>query len=62
MDRFAQYLRATVAEMKHVKWPTQYQATVYTALVIAISVVVTIIVSLSDFVFTSGVDLLVNLF
>ncbi|MFM2423970.1 MAG: SecE/Sec61-gamma subunit of protein translocation complex [Candidatus Parcubacteria bacterium] len=62
MDRFAQYIRATMAEMKHVKWPTQQQAMVYTGLVLVISIIVTIIVSLADFVFTSGIDFVVNFF
>jgi preprotein translocase subunit SecE len=62
MDRLAQYFRATIAEMKHVKWPTQQQAMVYTGLVLIISVVVTIIVSIADFVFTSGIDFVVNFF
>ena len=60
MDRFVNYLRATMAEMKHVKWPTQNQAMVYTALVIGISAVVTVFVAVSDFVFSSGIDFIVN--
>ncbi len=60
MDRFVTYLRATMAEMKHVKWPTQNQALVYTALVIGISAVVMFFVAMADFVFTSGIDFIVN--
>lgn len=60
MDRFANYLRATMAEMKHVKWPTQNQALMYTALVIGISAVVMVFVALADFVFTAGIDMVVN--
>ncbi len=60
MERFSRYIRATIAEMKHVKWPTQRQAVMYTALVIGISAVVMVFVSLADFVFTSGIDFIVN--
>ncbi|MBP9717108.1 MAG: preprotein translocase subunit SecE [Candidatus Pacebacteria bacterium] len=62
MERFSRYIRATIAEMKHVKWPTRRQASVYTVLVIGISAVVMIFVSLADFVFTSGIDFVVNRF
>jgi preprotein translocase SecE subunit len=62
MDRLAQYFRATKAEMKHVKWPTQRQGITYTFLVIGVSAVVMIFVALADFVFTSGVDFIVNTF
>ncbi len=62
MERFSRYLRATIAEMKHVKWPNRRQAGVYTVLVISISAVVMIFVSLADFVFTSGIDFVVNRF
>ncbi len=62
MERFSRYIRATIAEMKHVKWPTRRQASVYTVLVIGISAVVMIFVSLADFVFISGIDFVVNRF
>ncbi len=62
MERLSRYIRATIAEMKHVKWPTQRQAVIYTALVIGISAVVMIFVALADFVFTSGIDFIVNSF
>lgn len=60
MERFSRYIRATIAEMKHVKWPTQHQAMMYTALVVGISAVITVFVALADFVFTSGIDFIVN--
>ncbi len=62
MDRLSRYIRATIAEMKHVKWPTQNQALMYTALVIGISALVTVFVALTDFVFTSGIDFIINAF
>ncbi len=51
-----------MTEMKHVKWPTQNQALAYTALVVAVSAVIMVFVSLADFVFTSGIDFIVNQF
>ncbi len=62
MERFSRYIRATIAEMKFVKWPTQRQAFIYTVLIIGISAVVTVFVALADFVFTSGIDFVVNNF
>ncbi len=53
MERFSRYLRDTLAEMKHVKWPTSNQAIVYTVLVVAISVVVALMLSGFDYVFTN---------
>ncbi len=56
MSGFINYLKDTVAEMKHVSWPTQKQSIVYTALVIAISVVVALLVGFFDFGFSKGLD------
>ena len=51
MERFAQYLKATKAEMKHVAWPTQWQTAIYTSLVIGISVAVAIFIFFFDQIF-----------
>ncbi len=51
MENFSNYIKHTVAEMKHVTWPTQNQAFLYTALVILVSVSVALFISLSDYVF-----------
>jgi preprotein translocase SecE subunit len=59
MTRLVNYLRDTVAEMKHVSWPTQSQAIIYTLLVIAISVVVALLLSGFDYVFTNLLDMIV---
>lgn len=60
MDKIGQYFRDTVAELKQVKWPTQNQAMVYTALVIAVVVVVAAFVGVWDFVFATGIKFLSN--
>lgn len=52
MSRLGNYVRDTAAEMKHVSWPTQKQALVYSALVICISAFVALFVGAFDYVFT----------
>jgi preprotein translocase SecE subunit len=59
MSRLGNYLRDTVAEMKHVSWPTQTQALIYTTLVVVISVLVALILSGFDYVFTSLLNMVV---
>lgn len=53
MEKITKYFRDTVAEMKHVKWPTSTEAAVYTVLVIAISAIVALMLSGFDYVFTN---------
>jgi preprotein translocase SecE subunit len=59
MEKVTKYLRDTVAEMKHVKWPTSTQAAVYTLLVIAISAIVALMLSGFDYLFTRLLDMIV---
>ncbi len=56
MSRFIDYLKDTKAEVKHVSWPTQRQAMVFTVLVIIFSVVVAILLGFADFIFTEGLN------
>ena len=60
MAKLTQYLRDTMAEMRQVKWPTQNQALMYTLLVIGISVFTGLFVGLFDYIFSMGVDIIVN--
>ncbi len=62
MQQLTQYFKDTLAEMKQVKWPTQNQAMIYTALIILVSTVVALFVSLFDFIFASGIDFIINTF
>lgn len=48
-----QYFKDVRSEMKHVSWPTQRQAAVYTAVVIAISLATAIYLGLWDYLFTT---------
>lgn len=53
------YLQETQAELKFVKWPSQHQTIVYTALVIGISVATAFYLGLFDYLFTSGLHKLI---
>ncbi len=61
MSRIGNYLRDTKAEMKHVSWPTQTQAIVYTVLVIVISGVTAAFLGAFDYVFTNLLDIVISL-
>jgi preprotein translocase SecE subunit len=56
MSKLGDYIQDTRGELKHVSWPTQRQAIIYTALVVAISIIVAAFVGAFDFVFTRGID------
>ncbi len=47
------YIKETQAELRHVSWPTRAQTTVYTALVIAISLFIALYLGFFDFLFTT---------
>lgn len=53
---FLQYIKDTRGELRHVAWPTQAQTTIYTILVIAISLFVAAYLGLFDYLFTAGVE------
>lgn len=53
MSRLGNYLRDTAAEMKHVSWPTQTQALIYTVLVIVVCAFVALFLGAFDYVFTT---------
>lgn len=53
MKRFIQYLKDTRGEFKHVSWPTSKQTTVFTILVVAISLFTAAFLGFFDFIFTN---------
>ncbi|MBI5457062.1 preprotein translocase subunit SecE [Candidatus Kaiserbacteria bacterium] len=53
---FLQYLKDTRGELHHVAWPTRVQTIVYTALVITLSVVVSLYLGVFDYLFTTGLS------
>lgn len=56
MNRLINYLKATVAEMYQVAWPSYNQTAIYTALVILISIVVALFVAFFDLIFTEALS------
>jgi len=62
MNRLTTYFRATFAELKQVSWPSQKQALLYTLLVIVISGITALYVGAFDYLFSQGLNLLINAF
>jgi len=56
MERFINYIKDTRGELKHVSWPTQRQTTIFTVLVIFISILTALYLGLLDYVFTTLLD------
>jgi preprotein translocase SecE subunit len=56
------YIKATVAEMKQVSWPSQRLAFMYTILVIIIAAFVSVFLGVFDFLFARGVDFIIHKF
>ena len=50
MNRFINYIKDTRGEMSHVSWPTRKQAITFTAIVIAVSIIVAAYLGLFDYV------------
>lgn len=48
------YIRETKTELKHVNWPTRKQAVVFTVVVIAVSIGVSLFLGFFDFLFSIG--------
>lgn len=51
-----QYIKDTQGELRHVAWPTRLQTIVYTILVVAISIGVSLYLGLFDYLFTTGLS------
>jgi preprotein translocase subunit SecE len=56
------FIKETRAELKHVSWPTRSQAIAYTVIVIVISLCIAAYLGLLDYVFTIGLQFLINHF
>ncbi len=56
--KFVDYIKATQVEMTHVNWPTRAETIRFTAAVIGISLVLSVLLALSDFVFSRLLTLL----
>lgn len=51
-----QYIKDTRGELNHVAWPTRTQTSVFTALVMVVSVLVSLYLGLFDYAFTQGLS------
>jgi preprotein translocase SecE subunit len=60
MNSFLEYVKAVQGEFTHVSWPTRSQAISYTALVIGISLFVAFLLGGLDFIFTIGLEKLLQ--
>lgn len=55
-----QYIKETQVELKHVSWPTRSQAIVFTIVVIAVSVGVSLFLGFSDFLLKTGLEKIIT--
>lgn len=55
-NSFAEYVKETKAELKHVSWPTKKQTIDFTVAVIAVSIAVSFFLAFFDKVFIFGLD------
>jgi preprotein translocase subunit SecE len=60
MSKVVEFLKETKAELKQVTWPTKNQTIAFTALVIAISIVVAYFLGFFDLIFTTGLEKLLQ--
>jgi len=56
MAKIIDYLKETKGEMRHVSWPTRRQVMMFTAIIIAISLVTAFFLGFFDFFFTFLLD------
>lgn len=61
-NQFLDYLAGVRAELKEVKWPSTGQTVGYTALVIAISLIVAALTGFLDYLFTLATERFVTFF
>lgn len=62
MTQLVKYVRSTMAELRQVAWPTKQEAMLYTVLVIVISAIVALYVGGFDYLFSQGINQLINRF
>ncbi|HEY4715292.1 MAG TPA: preprotein translocase subunit SecE [Candidatus Paceibacterota bacterium] len=54
MPKIKEYLNETKNELKHVNWPSRRQTTIFTIIVVLISVIIAYFLGLFDFIFSLG--------
>lgn len=60
MSKIIEYFKETKTELKHVIWPSRRQTIYYTLIVIALSVIVGYYLGVFDFIFSKGLELLIQ--
>ena len=55
------YIKETQGELKHVSWPTRQQAIAFTAIVVIISVGLSLYLGLFDYIFSQGIKYVIGL-
>ena len=60
MKKITDFIKEVIAEAKHVTWPTRNQALYATIAVLAISIFVAYYLGLLDFIFSKGLELILN--
>jgi preprotein translocase subunit SecE len=60
INKFSNYIKSSIEEMKKVTWPTKKETYNYTVLVIGISLGVAFFLGALDFVFSSSLQALIN--
>jgi len=60
MQGFITYLKNVRAEMKHVVWPTQKQATTHVILILLMCAFGIALIAALDFAFTTGLSYLIS--
>ncbi|PIR78563.1 MAG: preprotein translocase subunit SecE [Candidatus Magasanikbacteria bacterium CG10_big_fil_rev_8_21_14_0_10_36_16] len=60
LSKIGQYLKDSIKELKKVTWPTKKQITVYTIVVIAMSLVVAIYFGILDYFFNWLLELIIK--
>jgi len=54
MPKIKEYLNETKNELKHVNWPSRRQTTIFTIIVVLISIIIAYFLGLFDFIFSLG--------
>ena len=62
MTQLVKYIKATMAELRQVNWPTQKETITYTVLVIVVSAIVALYVGAFDYLFSQGINTLIHTF
>ncbi|MFH0923933.1 MAG: preprotein translocase subunit SecE [Candidatus Falkowbacteria bacterium] len=60
MNKLTKYIAGSIEEMKKVTWPTKKETYSYTLLVIGISLAVAVFLGVLDYIFSFGVELIIN--